>query len=71
MAFGDDLHTPVQTEHPDWQVLLDHDRREVERSRRRLIAHLTQDGVLGFGAHFADQQLGTVDADGRWRPWVG
>ncbi|MFI6703649.1 hypothetical protein ACIBJC_32690 [Streptomyces sp. NPDC050509] len=30
---------------------------------------LAQDGVFGFGVHFADQQLGTVDDTGHWRPW--
>ncbi|WP_447194384.1 hypothetical protein [Streptomyces hebeiensis] len=28
-----------------------------------------QDDVHGFGVHFADQQLGTVDSTGHWRPW--
>ncbi|MFH9419255.1 hypothetical protein [Streptomyces sp. NPDC017529] len=32
--------------------------------------HLAREGVLGFGVHFADQQLGTVDGSGRWRPWT-
>ncbi|MFJ2708344.1 MBL fold metallo-hydrolase [Streptomyces sp. NPDC087428] len=69
VAFGDAMHSPVQVHHPDWEVLLDHDRAEAERSRRRLVEYLSQDGVYGFGVHFADQQLGTVDGNGRWRPW--
>ncbi|WP_326687120.1 hypothetical protein OIE63_08095 [Streptomyces sp. NBC_01795] len=32
--------------------------------------HLAREGVYGFGVHFADQQLGTVDGAGRWRPWA-
>ncbi|PTR23582.1 glyoxylase-like metal-dependent hydrolase (beta-lactamase superfamily II) [Rhodococcus sp. OK519] len=68
VAFGDALHSPVQVAHPDWEVLLDTERDEAERSRRRLIDYLERDGVYGFGVHFADQQLGTVDS-GRWRPW--
>ncbi|MGY1440044.1 MBL fold metallo-hydrolase [Streptomyces reniochalinae] len=69
VAFGDAMHSPVQAEHPDWEVLLDNDRKEAERSRRRLVEHLARDGVLGFGVHFADQQLGTVGRSGRWLPW--
>ncbi|MYV96699.1 MBL fold metallo-hydrolase [Streptomyces sp. SID3343] len=69
VAFGDAMHSPVQVRHPDWEVVLDHDRDMAERSRRRLVEFLAQDGVYGFGVHFADQQLGTVDGTGRWRPW--
>ncbi|WP_405662904.1 MBL fold metallo-hydrolase [Streptomyces sp. NBC_01166] len=69
VAFGDAMHSPVQVQHPDWEVVLDHDRAEAEDSRRRLVEFLAQDGVFGFGVHFADQQLGTVDDAGRWRPW--
>ncbi|MEU1909166.1 MBL fold metallo-hydrolase [Streptomyces hygroscopicus] len=69
VAFGDAMHSPVQVQHPDWEVVLDHDRAEAERSRRRLVDFLARDGVFGFGVHFADQQLGTVDSTGRWRPW--
>ncbi|WP_051951130.1 MBL fold metallo-hydrolase [Actinacidiphila yeochonensis] len=69
VAFGDAMHSPVQVEHPDWDVVLDQDRAEAERSRRRLVELLSQDGVFGYGVHFADQQLGTVDGSGRWRPW--
>ncbi|MDV8070615.1 MBL fold metallo-hydrolase [Rhodococcus sp. IEGM 1366] len=69
VAFGDALHSPVQVVHPGWEVLLDADRNEAERSRLRLIDYLTREGVYGFGVHFADQQLGTVES-GRWRPWA-
>ncbi len=69
VAFGDAMHSPAQVPHPDWEVVLDHDRAEAERSRRRLVEFLAQDGVYGYGVHFADQQLGTVDATGHWRPW--
>lgn len=69
VAFGDALHSPVQVVHPEWEVLLDTDRAEAERSRRRLIDYLSRDGVYGFGVHFADQQLGTVESE-LWRPWV-
>ncbi|TWV34729.1 MBL fold metallo-hydrolase [Streptomyces misionensis] len=69
VAFGDAMHSPVQVQHPDWEVVLDTDREEAERSRRRLVDYLSRDGVYGFGVHFADQQLGTVDGSGRWRPW--
>ncbi|MFD7668735.1 MBL fold metallo-hydrolase [Streptomyces sp. NPDC059788] len=70
VAFGDAMHSPVQVEHPDWEVVLDHDRDRAEHSRRRLVEYLARDGVFGFGVHFADQQLGTVDGTGRWRPWT-
>ncbi|WP_405697763.1 MBL fold metallo-hydrolase [Streptomyces sp. NBC_01185] len=69
VAFGDAMHSPVQVQHPDWEVVLDHDRAQAEHSRRRLVEFLSQDDVFGFGVHFADQQLGTVDDTGRWRPW--
>ncbi|MFK0294750.1 MBL fold metallo-hydrolase [Streptomyces sp. NPDC090442] len=69
VAFGDAMHSPVQVQHPDWEIVLDHDPAEAERSRRRLVQFLAQEGVFGFGVHFADQQLGTVDDTGRWRPW--
>ncbi|MFD2471783.1 MBL fold metallo-hydrolase [Amycolatopsis silviterrae] len=69
VAFGDAMHSPVQVEHPDWEVVLDADRAAAERSRRRLVEYLARDGVFGFGVHFADQQLGTVDGSGQWRPW--
>lgn len=69
VAFGDAMHSPVQVRHPDWRVVLDAHPDEAEKSRRRLIDHLARDGVFGFGVHFADQQLGTVDGSGRWRPW--
>ncbi|WP_411144406.1 MBL fold metallo-hydrolase [Streptomyces sp. x-80] len=69
VAFGDAMHSPVQVRHPDWEVVLDHDPAEAERSRRRLVQFLARDGVFGFGVHFADQQLGTVDGTGHWRPW--
>ncbi|GAA2345700.1 MBL fold hydrolase [Streptomyces violaceusniger] len=70
VAFGDAMHSPVQAEHPDWEVVLDTDREEAERSRRQLVEYLARDGVYGFGVHFADQQLGTVDGSGLWRPWT-
>ncbi|MEW1657615.1 MBL fold metallo-hydrolase [Streptomyces sp. NPDC093707] len=69
VAFGDAMHSPVQVQHPDWEVILDADRDGAERSRRRLVDFLARDGVYGFGVHFADRQLGTVDDSGRWRPW--
>ncbi|MDJ1137422.1 MBL fold metallo-hydrolase [Streptomyces iconiensis] len=69
VAFGDAMHSPVQVRNPDWEVVLDHDPAEAERSRRRLVEFLAGDGVFGYGVHFADQQLGTVDATGHWRPW--
>ncbi|WP_199930810.1 MBL fold metallo-hydrolase [Streptomyces sp. CB02923] len=69
VAFGDAMHSPAQVQHPDWEVVLDHDRHGAERSRRQLVEHLSRDQVFGFGVHFADQQLGTVDG-GNWRPWA-
>ncbi|MFJ1648310.1 hypothetical protein [Streptomyces sp. NPDC088258] len=69
VAFGDALHSPVRIRHPDWEVVLDHDRARAEHSRRRLVEFLARSDVFGFGAHFADQQLGTVDGTGRRRPW--
>ncbi|MHC5264023.1 hypothetical protein ACYSUO_39620 [Streptomyces sp. UC4497] len=30
---------------------------------------MAQDDVFGFGVHFADQQLGTVDDTRGWRLW--
>lgn len=69
VAFGDAMHSPVQIQHPDWEVVLDHDRTQAEHSRRRLVEFMAQDDVFGFGVHFADQQLGTVDDTGHWRPW--
>ncbi|MFJ8673486.1 MBL fold metallo-hydrolase [Streptomyces sp. NPDC093589] len=69
VAFGDAMHSPVQIQHPDWEVVLDHDRAQAEHSRRRLVEFLAQSDVFGFGVHFADQQLGTVDDTCHWRPW--
>ncbi|OON75343.1 MBL fold metallo-hydrolase [Streptomyces tsukubensis] len=69
VAFGDAMHSPVQVQHPDWEVVLDHDRAQAERSRRELVEFMAKDEVYGIGVHFADQQLGTVDDTGRWRPW--
>ncbi|WP_243788458.1 MBL fold metallo-hydrolase [Saccharopolyspora gloriosae] len=67
VAFGDALHSPAQVRHPDWEVLLDADGELAERSRRRLVERLGRDDVLGFGLHFADQQLGRVER-GQWSP---
>ncbi|MFH8410908.1 hypothetical protein ACH4FX_39965 [Streptomyces sp. NPDC018019] len=65
VTFGDAMPSPVQVQRPDWEVVLDTDRDEAERSRRRLVDHLEQDGVYGNSVQFADQQLGTVDDKGR------
>jgi hypothetical protein len=69
VAFGDAMHSPVQVAHPGWKVALDADHDEAERSRRRLVEYLSRDDVIGFGVHFADQQLGTVSPSGVWEPW--
>ncbi|MCX2733823.1 MBL fold metallo-hydrolase [Saccharopolyspora sp. NFXS83] len=67
VAFGDALHSPAQVRHPDWEVLFDANRSAAERSRRRLVERLSGEGTLGFGMHFADQQLGRVEHGG-WSP---
>ncbi|MGW0895006.1 MBL fold metallo-hydrolase [Saccharopolyspora sp. NPDC002578] len=67
VAFGDALHSPAQVRHLDWEVLFDADRSAAERSRRRLVERLGGEGTLGFGMHFAGQQLGRVE-HGEWSP---
>ncbi|GAA1672363.1 MBL fold metallo-hydrolase [Glycomyces endophyticus] len=60
IAFGDALHSPAQAAHPEWPVLMDVDRVRGIESRRRVLAALAQDGVRGFGIHFADVQFGRI-----------
>lgn len=71
IAFGDAVHSPIQVEHPEWSLALDHDPVRAADQRRRLVAELAQPDTIGFGVHFADVVFGHVRrvGDGRaWRP---
>lgn len=69
IAFGDTLHSPIQTGHPEWSAAVDHDPAQSAGHRRRLIAELAEPGTTGFGIHFADVQFGHVSRDGSTPAW--
>jgi glyoxylase-like metal-dependent hydrolase (beta-lactamase superfamily II) len=71
IAFGDAVHSPIQVEHPEWSLVLDHDPVRAADQRRRLVAELAQPDTIGFGVHFADVVFGHVRRSGAgpaWRP---
>ena len=71
IAFGDAVHSPIQVEHPEWSLALDHDPVRAADQRRRLVAELAQPDTIGFGVHFADVVFGHVRRSGAgpaWRP---
>lgn len=71
IAFGVAMHSPAQVERPAWTMVGDDDPAAARRSRKLLLAELARPEVLGYGQHFADQQLGRVVDDGgrlRWAP---
>lgn len=72
IAFGDAMQTPVQITHPELTATVDDDPGESVATCRRLIDELAMPGVLGFGLHFADAQLGRVtdhpDRGQTWQP---
>lgn len=70
IAFGDAMQTPLQITHPELTAAVDDDPAASAATCRRLIDELTTPGVLGFGLHFADVQLGRVtDHPDRGRTW--
>jgi glyoxylase-like metal-dependent hydrolase (beta-lactamase superfamily II) len=72
IAFGDAMHSPIQVDHPEWSAAPDHDPKQAEDSRRRLIAEMSEPHTIGFGGHFADVIFGRVDphAEGpAWQPY--
>ncbi|MEU0685376.1 MBL fold metallo-hydrolase [Streptomyces uncialis] len=71
IAFGDALHSPVQTARPQWSAAPDHDPARSAAFRHQLVAELQEPGTIGFGNHFADVVFGHVrpGADGPvWHP---
>lgn len=71
IAFGDAFHSPVQITHPEWEVMVDHDRAQSTSLRRTLLAKLAEPDTIGFGGHFADVVFGRVHTHGGrpvWRP---
>ncbi|WP_433678316.1 MBL fold metallo-hydrolase [Nocardia sp. CA-119907] len=70
IAFGDAMQTPLQITHPELTAAVDDDPAASVATCHRLIDELATPGVLGFGLHFADVQLGRVSAhpDG-YRTW--
>ncbi|MFB7630108.1 MBL fold metallo-hydrolase [Streptomyces sp. NPDC056149] len=71
IAFGDALHSPIQVDHPEWSVAVDHDPALAADARRQLLAELREPDTLGFGIHFADVVFGRVGPVGErpaWRP---
>ncbi|MEV7359164.1 MULTISPECIES: MBL fold metallo-hydrolase [unclassified Kitasatospora] len=69
IAFGDAMHSPVQVDHPEWSVSVDHDPARAVESRRRLVAELAEPDTIGFGVHFADVVFGRVRHDGPGPAW--
>ena len=69
IAFGDAMHSPIQVEHPEWSLALDHDPVRAADQRRRLVAELAQPDTIGFGVHFADVVFGHVRRVGAGRAW--
>ena len=70
IAFGDAMHSPAQVERPSWSMVGDVDPAAARRCRQLLLAELARPGVLGYGQHFADQQLGRVVGDARRLRWA-
>ncbi|MEV4237093.1 MBL fold metallo-hydrolase [Nocardia sp. NPDC049737] len=72
IAFGDAMQTPLQITHPELTAAVDDDPAASVATCRRLIDELSAPGVLGFGMHFADVQLGRVtgrpDGAPMWQP---
>ncbi|WP_327097030.1 MBL fold metallo-hydrolase [Nocardia vinacea] len=72
IAFGDAMQTPLQITQSELTAAVDDDPVASVATCRRLIDELTMPGVLGFGLHFADVQLGRVtthpDRGRTWQP---
>lgn len=69
IAFGDALHSPVQTDHPEWSAAPDHDAAQSADFRRELVAELQEPDTIGFGVHFADVVFGRVRPGGDGPSW--
>jgi glyoxylase-like metal-dependent hydrolase (beta-lactamase superfamily II) len=69
IAFGDALHTSLQTDHPEWPAGIDHDPALAVEHRHRLARELAEPDTIGFGIHFADVQFGHVNRNGTGPAW--
>ncbi|MFJ6465811.1 MBL fold metallo-hydrolase [Streptomyces sp. NPDC091387] len=71
VVIGDAMHSAVQVEHPEWQVLVDSRQDMAVKTRLRIIDELARPDTLGFSGHFADVLFGQVSTEGcrhRWEP---
>ncbi|MFI9508601.1 MBL fold metallo-hydrolase [Nocardia sp. NPDC052566] len=71
IVFGDAMQTPLQITHPHLTAAIDDAPDLTQITAARLLTELQRPGTRGFGAHFADAQLGrvhTVDGTRTWQP---
>ncbi|MGW1563625.1 MBL fold metallo-hydrolase [Streptomyces sp. NPDC002144] len=71
LAFADVLHSPAQVAHPDWVIVGEAADGESSKLRRRVLGRLADEGMMGFGIHFADVPFGRVrrvDGAFTWEP---
>ncbi|MQA02494.1 MAG: MBL fold metallo-hydrolase [Streptosporangiales bacterium] len=67
VVVGDAAHNPVELEHPEHGARRDSAPAAARASRELLADLLARPDTVGYGMHFADVVLGTLD-DGHWVP---
>ncbi|MET9826499.1 MBL fold metallo-hydrolase [Streptomyces sp. NPDC006349] len=71
LAFADVLHSPAQVAHPDWAIVGEPAPDVSAGLRREVLGRLADEGIVGFGIHFADVPFGRVRRAGdafAWQP---
>jgi glyoxylase-like metal-dependent hydrolase (beta-lactamase superfamily II) len=61
---GDFMHHPCQIARPEWSSTADSDPDQARRTRKRMLAELSQRPVLVIGTHFAGPTAGRIVRDG-------
>jgi glyoxylase-like metal-dependent hydrolase (beta-lactamase superfamily II) len=61
---GDFMHHPCQIARPDWSSTADSDPTAAQRTRERMLTHLSDTPILVIGTHFAGRTAGHVVRDG-------
>ncbi|MFH9010554.1 MBL fold metallo-hydrolase [Streptomyces sp. NPDC017943] len=71
VVVGDVLHSALQLADLTWRAASDLDPAEAVRSRRKIVAHLSRPGAIGFAGHFSGAVFGRLADSGggpRWEP---
>ena len=63
-------HYVWSVEHPEWEVLYDHDKPQAIETRRRILGRLAAERIPMLGYHMPFPALGFIERDGERFRWV-